>query len=438
MRTLPLVVAAAVCCGAPLVAQTGHPLVDSAQVAREQWRASSRARANGNVPLALELASRAAHAWPTQPAYWVETARLAARAGERGTLDSALLVLAAMQLGRPLDQDTAVRRVASTGVLARMGAATTDIANTEVMARIPDSTVFAEGVDVDRRTGHLFVGSIRHRTVLEVARDGRVRDLRVDQAGQVGGVFGVRVSPDGVHLWITTNGVPQMGGYQPADSSISALLQVRRGDGRVVRRVGVPGDPRGHVLGDLTIGPKGDVFVTDSKAPWVYRLRPGADTVERFTHPLFRSLQGVAATDDGRTLFVADYSHGLLRVNLVTGTVTRLADAPGSTSLGVDGIVLDGRAIVAVQNGVAPARIMRFELDPSGERIVTARRIDQREVADEPTIGTIWRDRFVYVANSQWDKHDEQGVRLPGVHLAPTLLLAVPLKGAPAASRRTR
>ncbi len=438
MRPLTIAVAVLVVRTTGLAAQSGNPLVDSAQVAREQWRAASRASAAGDAHLALQLAARAAHAWPTQPAYWVGTARLAARDGNRAALDSALVVLTAMQLGRPLEQDTTVRRLASPAVFQRLGEAMADLAGTEVMARLPDSTVFAEGVDVDRQSGRFYVGSIRHRTVLEVSRSGRVRDLAVGRAVGVGGIFGVRVAPDRVHLWVTTNGVPQAAGYQPGDSTLNALLMVRRSDGAVVRRVSVPGDPRGHVLGDLTIGPAGDIFVTDSKSPWLYRLRPGADTLERFTHPLFRSLQGAAATADGRTLYVADYSHGLLRVNLGAGTVTRLADAVGSTSLGLDGIVLAGGAIVAVQNGVAPARIMRFDLDPSGERIVRARRIDQRAVADEPTIGTVWLDRFVYVANSQWDKHDEHGARIPGVHLSPTLLLAVPLSGPSTAPRRTR
>lgn len=109
----------------------------------------------------------------------------------------------------------------------------------------------------------------------------------------------------------------------------------------------------------------------------LYRLRPGADTLEPLRHPLFHSLRRLAPSPDGRVLYLADYSHGMLRVDLETREVTRLDDAPSSTSLGCDGIAWDRGAIVAVQNGVAPARIMRFVLDQAGRRIQRADVLDR-------------------------------------------------------------
>jgi sugar lactone lactonase YvrE len=183
------------------------------------------------------------------------------------------------------------------------------------------------------------------------------------------------------------------------------------------------------VLGDLAIGPRGDVWVTDSNEPVLYRLRPGADSLERVESPLFRSLQGVAPTPDGSAVYLADYSHGLLRVETATRRVARLADAPGSTALGVDGLAWHDGALVGVQNGVAPARVMRYVLDPAGTRVARAELLDRNAaVADEPTIGTVAGALFVYVANSQWEKHDARGARVPGRPLTAPVLLAVPLK----------
>jgi hypothetical protein len=127
-------------------------------------------------------------------------------------------------------------------------------------------------------------------------------------------------------------------------------------------------------------------------------------------------------------VYVADYSHGLLRVDLQTRAVSRLDDAPSSTSLGCDGIVWDRGAIVAVQNGVSPARVMRFVLDQTGTRITRADLVDRNfAVADEPTIGAVIGREFVYVANSQWEKHDAAGRRVGPKPLARPVLLAVPL-----------
>ena len=136
----------------------------------------------------------------------------------------------------------------------------------------------------------------------------------------------------------------------------------------------------------------------------------------------------MAPTPDGQFVYVADYAHGLLRVRVGDGTVIRLADAPGSTSLGCDGIVLHRGAIVAVQNFVAPARIVRFSLNASGDSIVAARVLDQQPaLAPEPTIGTMLGDRFVYVANAQWESHDAQGKRIAGEPHAGARLIAVPV-----------
>jgi sugar lactone lactonase YvrE len=241
-------------------------------------------------------------------------------------------------------------------------------------------------------------------------------------------MLGVRVDTARGVLWATTSGIPQMSDYLPRDSGIAALLRIRVSDGTIEKRWNIRPVSGGHVLGDLAIGPRGDVFLTDSSEPVFYRLRPGADSLESIRSPLFHSLQGMAPSPDGRRVYVADYSHGILIVDLATRAVTRVPDAPRSTSLGCDGIVLDRGAIIAVQNGVSPARVVRFVLDARGTRFTRADVLDQNStVADEPTIGTIVGREFVYVANSQWDKHDAAGTPLPGKTLTRPKLLALPL-----------
>jgi len=45
------------------------------------------------------------------------------------------------------------------------------------------------------------------------------------------------------------------------------------------------------------------------------------------------------------------------------------------------------------------------------------------ELADEPTLLAKAGDGFLYVANSQWEKYGEDGVRRPGARLEPPRLL---------------
>ncbi len=417
-------------CAAPTAnAQTGVPAVDSAAVARAAWREASR---SATPAAALAHVTHAARAWPLQPAYWSGMAMAAAQTSDTAHLLESLAKLGGLGSGAAVIEDTAVVRMSTAASVANalrsLRNATSDVIAGRVFRTSPDSTVFAEGVDADNASGRIYVASIRNRTVYLVDPDGTWRDLTLHRWPRVGAVLGVRVAQGGKSLWVTTVGLPQMRDYTPADSSLAALLLVRAADGIIERRWDLPNDGAPHVLGDLAVGPAGDVFMTDSRQPVLYRLRPGADTFETTRHPLFRSLQGAAATPDGRFLYLADYSHGLLRIELRTGGVMRLTDAPGTTSLGIDGLVLHGPTLIGVQNGISPARIVRFTLTPDGLGISRVDVLDRQPgLADEPTIGTLLDGGYLYVANSQWEKYDDAGQRRDGTRLAPTYLIRVSL-----------
>jgi sugar lactone lactonase YvrE len=411
---------------------TGIAAVDSAAVARAAMGRAAKALSQDDLAAARREVERAAESWPTQSSYLWADAVLAARAGDTTTTLHALEAYAELGLGRDLHGEPAVSRFVSLPAFAKILAAhdahRAPVVHSRVRGLLPDSSFWPEGVDYDPRTGRYYVASVRHRTIAELRPDGSSRELLPRDRRSLGAILGVRVDTARGVLWATTSGIPQMQGYVPADSAVAALLRIRVSDGAIERRWDIRPVAGGHVLGDLVVGPRGDVFFTDSSEPVFYRLRPGADSLEAIRSPLFHSLQGMAPSPDGRRVYVADYSHGMLIVDLATRAVTRVSDAPGSTSLGCDGIIWDRGAIVAVQNGVSPARIVRFILDATGTQFDRVDVLDQNVgVADEPTIGTIAGREFVYVANSQWDKHDAAGTPIPGKTLTPPKLLAIPL-----------
>jgi hypothetical protein len=420
-------------CGLFVAATAQAQAVDStaayASTARSAFQAAGQA---ATLREALPHLARAAHAWPTQSSYWISLARVGARLSDTAAVREALGALAPMGAGITLLSDTSLHRLAQApsirAAFDSLKRSTATVTGGRVVATIADSGVFAEGVDADPRSGALYVGSIAQRTVFEVAANGRVRDLQVSRTKPVGAILGVRVTNDGRHVYATTAGLRMMRGYQPGDSALVAILKIRITDGEVVARWDVPHDGARHLLGDLAIDAHGTVYATDSFAPVIYVLRPGADTLLQVRHPLFRSLQGVAPIPGTSHLVVADYSHGLLRVDVDRQSVVRIADASGTTTLGFDGLVWHDGALVGVQNGVQSPRIARLTLNDDQTRVLQFRVIDrQPEVATEPTIGTIWRGGFVYVANSQWDAYDDDGVRRPGSVLRATTLLCVPL-----------
>lgn len=425
-------IAALVLASMPVVAQApiGIAAVDSAMVARSAWTRAARA---DDLAVSRREVERAAAAWPTQQSYVWARAIFAARSRDTAATLAALREYADLGLGRDL---TAVRELDFTRALpdfavlaARHSENRAPFARSKVVWSLRDSTFWPEGVDFDPVEKSYYLAGVRHGTVMRVDAKGRERKLWPDDSLRLGAVLGVRVDVARRTLWATTSGIPQNETFQPSDTALASLLQIDLKTGRIVRTWNLPIAPGGHVLGDLALDGAGDVWISDSVQPLLYRLRAGSDAIETYRSPLFRSLQGIAIEPDGSALYVADYSHGLLRLDLESGNVTRLTDAAHSTALGCDGLAWYKGSLIAVQNGVAPARIVRFYLARNGAAIERAEVIDRNApFADEPTIGTIVGDRFVYVANSQWEKHDVGGGRRAGMTLTPPLLLAVPLK----------
>lgn len=418
----------------PLIPMTGNAVVDSAAVARAAYSRAIAALRAGTFATARAEAARAASAWPKQPAYVWARVVVGMRMSDTAAVLDALTRYADLGLGRNLTADSALASLvalpAFRPVAARHAAQVAPLVRGRSVAVLPDSTFYPEGMDVDPRTGFMYVASVRHRTIAELTHRGDyIRELLPRGGVGLGAVLAVRVDPQRGVLWATTSGIPQTAGFQPADANINRLLRIRLPDGEIDGRWDIPVATAGNTLGDVAVGPLGDVFVSDSRDPVLYRLPADGGGLQHIRHPLFRSLQGVVPAPGARVAFVADYSHGLLRVDLMTGDVIRLGDAPGSTSLGVDGISWHDGALIAVQNGVVPPRVMRFALDSTWTRIVRADVLDRNlPVADEPTIGTVVGDDFLYVANSQWEKYSETGELLRGAVLRKPVLISVPIK----------
>jgi sugar lactone lactonase YvrE len=430
---------AALCAPPHAIAQLATaPQADSAAEARASYRRAVGAFRQRDLPTARQEMRHAAEMWPTQQAYLESAAALAAAARDTADVTRWLDRLADLGIGSWTQGDTAFAAfVGNRGfddAVKKLVAATAPLTRSNVRLTLPDTMMHPEGVTYDGRTGRWFVGSVRQRRVVVVGRDGKPRDFVKPAADGIAGVFGMAVDSVRRTLWIATTALPRIEGFTAADSGRVGVFGYDLDSGHLRRRAWAPRDSStAHTFGDVAVAPSGDVYVSDSQAPSIFRLALGTDTLARFvTHPLFRSLQGMAFTPDGGTMFVADYSHGLLRVNVASRAVTALAVPATVTALGVDGLYLHRGALIGVQNGIAPARVVRFCLDDGGNAVRNAEVLDRNPLADEPTLGVIVGDSAFYVATSQWDKFDDAGKRSPNAALRPASVLGLALESASA------
>jgi sugar lactone lactonase YvrE len=261
--------------------------------------------------------------------------------------------------------------------------------------------------------------------------DGRGRATEFVPAGLKGfwAPLGMRVDAARRVLWVAAAAVPQTVGYDSADAGRSGLFRFDLASGALTGRFPLPADGQPHTLGDVTIARNGDVYSTDSRGPAVYWVRTGSDSIEQFVvSPLLISAQGLALDAEERTLYVAEYARGILRIDLATRAVRLLEAADDVLALGIDGLYLVEGSLVGIQNGVTPDRVVRLRLDASGNRVERAEVLERaRPDYAEPTLGVVVGRDLFYVAASQWERfHDDGTIEAPDT-LRPPLVLRLRL-----------
>jgi len=107
---------------------------------------------------------------------------------------------------------------------------------------------------------------------------------------------------------------------------------------------------------------------------------------------------------------VPDYLRGIAAMRLDTRQVEWLQPAPGIALSGIDGLYVHGGSFIAVQNGTAPPRLIRFSLDLRKQEVLEA----NTPRLGEPTHGTFVGDDFYFLANSGWNEYDQAGKKKEG------------------------
>lgn len=288
--------------------------------------------------------------------------------------------------------------------------------------------LLTEGVGYDPAGRRFFVGSVRHRRIVALSSDGRISSFAGHPDPLPWAPLGMRVDPTGRSLWVAAAALPQMEGYAAADSGTSAVLRFDLKSGKLVGEYRATG-PGLHALGDLAVTRGGDVYASDSRSPVIYRKAAAADSLERWLEsPLLLSAQGLALSPDERRLFVADYARGLLVIDIATRALTVVPAPDTVVTMGIDGLYYHRGGLIAIQNGLAPHRVIRLRLSPEGDRVLDSKVLERAHPKhQEPTLGTIVGGDLYYIGNSQWEQFSDDGGIAHADSLQPPVVLRLPL-----------
>lgn len=270
----------------------------------------------------------------------------------------------------------------------------------------PDLVVEDLGYDAPRQ--RLLITSVRTGGIRAIDGKGATTFFVPPEATAPGGTFALGIDAPRNLLWTTTGVLRGGADFTPQDSGRSALLQFDLVTGRLRGRF-VPTDSGPHLLGDLTVGPDGTVYLSDAIGGGVYSVSASADELRALVPPgTFASPQTPALASDGEHLFVPDYAFGIAVIDLSSGRWHWLRHSDSLALTGIDGLYGVGHDLIAVQNGADPNRIVRLIIG-SGDSVARADVLVRSGGVSDLNHATRAGRDLLFISRSGWDRVGADG-----------------------------
>ena len=226
----------------------------------------------------------------------------------------------------------------------------------------------------------------------------------------LGAVMAIGVDPNEGHFFVANVRIPEWEKYTPGGSERSSIHVYHLKDGLFIHKIDHFDAGNDHLFGDILVYKDGTAFISDSYQPLIFRLDNQIGLREHIRSEHLSSPQGMAIHSDSAILYVADYSKGIVAFDLFTGEfLGRTLESPEHSLKGIDGLYWHDGALIAIQNGSVPKRILRLELRADGRQVIHSSAVlNAHPALDEPTQGVILNDELYFIANSPWLYYEER------------------------------
>ena len=296
---------------------------------------------------------------------------------------------------------------------------------------VPEKDLVPESIAYDPVERVFYLSSLWKRKIVWVKPGGPgapavTGDFVGEGADGLDAVLGMKVDEKRRRLWAVSAAEPEMKGFTPETYGRSALYEYDLVSKKLVRKITLPG-PWTHLFNDVVIDAAGNVYVTDTESAEVHVLKAGEGELKTLVPkgPLVAP-NGIAASADGKHLYVADVAQGLFHVDPATGEVQPLDQPAGLFPAGLDGLVLHEGWIIGIMNVVSAGRVARWRVAGDGMAL------EEGEVLEcchpsfhQPTRGVVADGAFYFIANSQSDQIEDGA--LAAEKLEDIVILKLPL-----------
>lgn len=276
------------------------------------------------------------------------------------------------------------------------------IENSTFKLSLSEKDLHPEGLLYLEKQKLWLASSIRNKKIVSFDHSGKCSDWFTDSHYSV---FAMKADAKEQYLWVTTSAMSVMKGYSDEMEGKNEILKIDIKTRKVVKRYTVDGK---HVFGDLLLAKNGDVYLSDSVDPLIYKIADDKVTLWKdLKHEAF-NLQGMVFNSDESQFFIADYLKGILAVSMKDISKTSWLKFPdGATKKGIDGLVFYKNALIGIHNGTKPIRVVKYDLNSDNTQITGFSVLDNnRKDFNEPALATVSKGKLYYFANSPWNFYD--------------------------------
>ena len=222
--------------------------------------------------------------------------------------------------------------------------------------------------------------------VIDEASHNVVNFVSAASAGFYDRLEGFAIDPRRGDLWVVSS-------RGDTDASASILHKLQLVSGRRLAQAVAPERAGAVRFAAVSVGVDGTVYALDALDSRIFRLRPGARSLEQVMRLDARGATALAVADE-RTLFVAA-ERGIVHVDLASRAATLVKTADALT--GIESLGWRAGALLGVQRVAESSLIIRVPLEPSGTRA-----LPRQILAASPsaTVGGLAGDAFYYLSDA--------------------------------------
>ena len=348
-----------------------------------------------------------------------------AKANEKSKAYDTLLRMQVQGFGFDIAKDPRFEPIHGTRVwdylVANLAANAKQFGEGKVAFELPRGDHLYNALAWDATRKQLLVGSEREGKVLRADVNGKLSEFIAPDASN--GMWGVdALAVDEAHgkLYVASAASLRYKGFDKDNAGKAGLFEFELATGKFVKKYTFPQSEGAHVLTSVVVGKDGQVYAADGPRRSVYKLENGAFR-SIVNNPRLSGITGLALSDNGKTLYIADYAMGIFGFDLTKSAAFELAYDPSRLVLGgIDSMYWYAGNLIVLESGMVPKRVMRVKLSDDGHAIVSAMPLDVAQPAfDNIGQAAVAGDNLYFVANREDELYDDHGVLTDASALEP-------------------